>query len=374
MYRAWISDLLARAGIVIDGPHPWDMRVHDERLYHRIFRERNLGLGEAYMEGWWDCPALDQFFHRLLASGVTDRVRGSVAHWLRFLPDLLLNRQTRHRSPIIARTHYDIGNDLFLSFLDSRNQYSCGWFRDTDDLEQAQVNKLELIAGKLELKNGHLLLDIGCGWGGLARHMAERHGCRVTAVNISAEQMRFARDYCAGLPVELVECDYRALHGSFDRIVSVGMFEHVGHRNHRTFMQVVHRCLRDDGIFLLHTIGGNTACIGNDPWMNRYIFPIGELPGPEQVAHAADRLFVIEDWHNLGPHYDRTLMAWYGNFRKAWPRLSAHFDTRFKRMWEYYLLSCAGAFRARCIQVWQIVMTRLGSGREQPACREGLAA
>jgi cyclopropane-fatty-acyl-phospholipid synthase len=231
-----------------------------------------------------------------------------------------------------------------------------------------------MICRKLSLSTGLHLLDIGCGWGGLAHHAAERYGCRVTAINVSREQLRYAREYCAGLPVTLVESDYRAVRGSFDLIVSVGMFEHVGGKNYRTFMRVVHRCLSEDGIFLLHTIGGNTACLGNDPWMKRYIFPVGVLPSPDQITGAVEGLFVIEDWHNLGPHYDLTLMAWHRNFLKAWPTLEGKYDARFKRMWQYYLLSCAGAFRARGIQVWQIAMTRLGSGRPQPECRNMAAA
>lgn len=374
MLREALENLLARAGITINGPNPWDMQVHDERLYRRIFRERNLGLGEAYMDGWWDCTALDQFFYRLIRFNVADRVRGGLLYQLRFLPELLFNRQSRSRSHVIAHRHYDRGNDLFLSFLDSRNQYSCGYFAGTDDLETAQAQKLDMICRKLSLAAGLHLLDIGCGWGGLARFAAEQYGCRVTAINVSREQLRHAREYCAGLPITLIECDYRALQGDFDRIVSVGMFEHVGARNYRTFMRVVQRCLREDGIFLLHTIGGNTACLSNDPWMKRYIFPVGVLPSPEQITRAIEGLFVIEDWHNLGPHYDLTLMAWNRNFLKAWPSLEGKYDARFKRMWHYYLLSCAGAFRARGIQVWQIVMTRLGSGRAQPECRNVNAA
>jgi len=213
------------------------------------------------------------------------------------------------------------------------------------------------------------VLDIGCGWGGLAKYMAERSGCSVTGVNISREQLGYAREFCKGLPVTFLDCDYRVVKGSFDKIVSVGMFEHVGCKNYRTFMQVVRRCLKPDGIFLLHTIGSNVSQTGCDPWINRYIFPNGMLPSIAQIARATEGLLAIEDWHNLGPHYDKTLMAWNANFQKAWPNLQSRYDERFRRMWTYYLLSCAGAFRARNIQVWQVVMTPVGTS--QPAWMTG---
>ena len=210
------------------------------------------------------------------------------------------------------------------------------------------------------------MLDIGCGWGGFAKYAAENYSCHVTAVNISGEQLRYASEFCKGLPVHFENCDYRAVAGRFDKIVSVGMFEHVGQKNYRTFMDVVHRCLKDGGIFLLHTIGSNTSRTGCDPWITKYIFPNGMLPSIVQITKAVEGLFVIEDWHNLGPHYDKTLMAWNDNFQQVWPKLQEKYDTRFKRMWEYYLLSCAGAFRARSNQVWQIVMTKAGTGASQP--------
>jgi cyclopropane-fatty-acyl-phospholipid synthase len=361
-----VRGLLEQAGIAIEGPNPWDIRVHDRRWYRRVLRDRNLGLGESYMDGWWDCGRIDEMIYRLLRGGLEEKVRAGLAYIVRFLPSVLFNRQSKSRAGIIARRHYDLGNDLFFSFLDDCRQYSCGYFKDTDDLDQAQRHKMELICRKLNLSATDHLLDIGCGWGGLARYASERIGCAVTAVNISREQLRFAREFCKGLQVHFQDRDYRALEGRFDKIVSAGMFEHVGRKNYRTFMKVVRRCLKGDGIFLLHTIGGNTSRTGCDPWVERYIFPNGMLPSTAQIARAAEGLFVIEDWHNMAPHYDRTLMAWNANFQKAWPRLQAQYDERFKRMWEYYLLSFAGAFRARSIQVWQIVMTPYGTGAAQP--------
>jgi cyclopropane-fatty-acyl-phospholipid synthase len=364
-----LQELLASADILLNGSRPWDIRIKDDRWYKRVWREKNLGLGESYMEGWWDCERLDEMFFRLLGCGLDEKVRGSLRYMLSFLPATLFNLQSRFRSRKVAKQHYDLGNDLFLAFLDDYQQYSCGYFEETEDLHQAQQNKLALIAGKLQFTAGDQILDIGCGWGGLARYAVERHGCRVTAVNISREQLRYARESCQGLPVEFLDSDYRSLNSRYDKIVSVGMFEHVGRKNHRTYMKVVHRCMKDEGIFLLHTIGSNVSRNCCDPWVNRYIFPNGMLPGPSHIGKGVEGLFVIEDWHNFGPHYDKTLMAWNQNFQRAWPKLRDRYDERFKRMWEYYLLSCAGAFRARTIQLWQIVMTKQGSCRPQPACR-----
>lgn len=289
---------------------------------------------------------MDEFIHRLLSDRIENRIWGGFAHLLRNLPGVILNLQSRRRSPIIAERHYDLDNELFLSFLDPYNQYSCAYFEGTDDLDPAQRNKLELICRKLGLRREDRVLDIGSGWGGFARYAAEQYDCHVVGVNISKVQNAYARDYCSGLPVEIRQCDYRDIEDAFDKVVSVGMFEHVGRKNYRAFMKKIHKLLDRGGVFLLHTIGNNVSRRTTDPWMDRYIFPNGELPSVAQIAKAAEGLFVIEDWHNFGPHYDRTLMAWHANFVNAWPRLKETYDERFRRMWEYYLLSCAG----RCLK------------------------
>jgi cyclopropane-fatty-acyl-phospholipid synthase len=365
--KSLFCGLLAEAGVALDGAHPWDIHVHDERLYPRVLAQKNLALGEAYTAGWWDCERLDEFFARLLRSGAAERVKGGLKLLCALLPAYMLNLQTPARARLVAKQHYDLGNDLFAAQLDPYMQYSCACFDGAQTLSEAQLNKLGLICAKLELKRSDRLLDIGCGWGGLARFAAQRFGCEVVGVNISREQIAFAREFCAGLPVEIRECDYRALNESFDKIVSVGMFEHVGSRNYREFMRVAARCLRPGGALLLHTIGGNVSTRSCDPWIAKYIFPHGMLPSIAQIARAAEGLLVMEDWHNLGPHYDPTLMAWLQNFQAAWPRLREHYGERFRRMWEYYLQSCAGAFRARDIQLWQVVFTLPGS--RQPRCR-----
>jgi cyclopropane-fatty-acyl-phospholipid synthase len=368
-FRGLFEELTTQIGISINGSDLCDITVHNDGFYRRALREKNLGLGEAYMDRWWDCGQLDELVCRILKARLDTGLKTGMKYLFHSVPALLFNLQSRRRASCIAERHYDLDNELFLSFLDPYNQYSCAYFDNTDDLARAQQNKLNLICRKIGLQKEDQVLDIGCGWGGFARYAAEQYGCRVTGVNISKEQNRFARDFCKGLPVEIVECDYRDIQGEFDKIVSIGMFEHVGPRNYKDFMKVVSKALRKGGIFLLHTIGANETnrSSSGDPWINKYIFPNGKLPSMAQVCRAAEGLFVVEDWHNLGPHYDRTLMAWYENFQKAWSSLKKRYDERFRRMWEYYLLSCAGAFRARRIQLWQIVFTTYGT--PQPACR-----
>ena len=364
--ETFIKDMLAHIEVEVGGKNPWDIQVHDKRFYNRLLRDKNLGLGESYMEGWWDCPRLDEFIYRILTGNLEERMKRSIKSLLPFITAFFFNQQSVRRHHIIAEKHYDTGNELFLSFLDPYNQYGCAYFDGTCDLAEAQMKKLDMICKKIHLSESDHVLDIGCGWGGFAKYVAERYACHVTAVNISEEQIRYAKNFCRDLPVVVINRDYRSIEGTFDKIVSIGMFEHVGYKNYKLFMQMAHRSLAEGGIFLLHTIGGNESRIKCDPWITKHIFPNGMLPSIKQISKAIEGLFVMEDWHNLGPHYDKTLMAWNENFQKSWPELAGKYDYKFKRMWEYYLLSCAGAFRARNIQLWQIVLTRYAT--EQPYC------
>lgn len=365
MQKDIVEDLLGTAGVSINGSNPWDIQVRDGRFYGKVLGEGSLGLGESYMDGWWDCEQPDEFISRLLKARLDQRVKGGLKYLLPVFAARLVNRQSGRRARVVAEHHYDLGNDLFMAFLDPHNQYSCAYFSGTDDLHQAQLAKMELICRKLGLREGNRVLDVGSGWGGLARFLSENCGCQVTAVNISKEQLNYARETCRDLPVSFLDCDYRDIQGKFEKVISVGMFEHVGYRNYRTYMNTIHHCMEDEGIFLLHTIGSNESGVNGDPWTDRYIFPNGMLPSLAQLGRAVEGLFVIEDVHNLGPHYDRTLMAWNENFQREWPRLKELYDDTFKRMWEYFLLSMAGAFRARRNQVWQIVFTKYG--KPQPA-------
>jgi len=358
-YRRRLEKLLETADIRIDGERPWDLNIHNQALFQRILAQGSLGFGEAYMDGWWDCPAIDQLvFHAMRAR------LDSKLHSLTLLFDALrarlTNRQSRRRAFQVGEHHYNIGNDLYRRMLDKRMIYSCGYWQDAEDLEQAQEHKLDLICRKLHLSPGQKVLDIGCGWGGTAQFLAEHHGVEVTGITVSTAQAELARERCRGLPVEILVLDYRDLKGCFDRILSVGMFEHVGYKNYATYFKKVRNLLKDDGLFLLHTIAGNETTVRTDPWIERYIFPNGMLPSASQVSRAWEGELVLEDWHNFGPDYDRTLMAWHANFTGAWQDLKQSYGERFRRMWDYYLLSCAGVFRARENQVWQIVLSPRG--------------
>lgn len=363
-----IGRLLAQADVEIDGSRPWDIHVHEPALFARLLRQGSLGLGESYVDGWWDCERLDELFCRVLQADLVTKV----STWREIpalLQSLLVNLQKPSRAFIVGVRHYDIGNDLYQRMLDRRMIYSCAWWKDAETLDEAQEAKLEMTCRKLGLEPGMRLLDIGCGWGGMAAFAAERYGVEVVGITVSRQQLHTARERCRGLPVEIRLEDYRALEGRFDRIVSIGMFEHVGWRNYRTFFRVVRRCLADDGLFLLHTIGGNRSIRRGDPWVVRYIFPNSMLPSARQISEAAEGLFLLEDWHSFGPHYDRTLMAWFANFEEAWKDLEPRYGERFRRMWIYYLMAFAGAFRARKNQVWQVL---LSTGRgEASLTRDG---
>jgi len=354
-----IERLLSLADVRIDGNRPWDIQVHDEAMYARVLAEGALGLGESYMDGWWDSESVDQFFHHILSARLEAKVRPGSE-----LPSLvkarLLNLQKRTRAYQVGERHYDIDNDLFQRMLDPLMIYSCGYWKEAATLQEAQEAKLDLVCRKLGLQPGMRVLDIGCGWGGTARFAAERYGVEVVGVTVSQEQAKLAKEKCRGLPVEIRLQDYREVDETFDRVLSIGMFEHVGTKNYRTYMKVVQHCLEDDGLFLLHTIGGNRSVSRTNAWTERYIFPNSVLPTARQIARAVDGLFVLEDWHNFGPDYDKTLMCWFHNFDDAWDELKSGYDGRFYRMWKYFLLSSAGSFRSRAAQLWQIVFAPRG--------------
>lgn len=339
------------------------MQVHDASVYRRILRHGSLGLGEAYMDGLWDAERLDETFTRLTRVGAGERVPGlaAVHAALAAVEDRLLNRQSRRRAFHVGERHYDIGNDLYQVMLDPSMSYSCGYWRDATSLQEAQRAKLDLICRKLELRPGERLLDIGSGWGGLAEYAARNYGVEVMGITISREQLELARVRCQGLPVEFRLMDYRNLDGRFDKIASVGMFEHVGPKNYNAYFQAAARVLKDEGLMLLHTIGSRLTFRGTDPWVQKYIFPNGAVPSARQISAALEPVLVLEDWHAFGPDYDRTLQAWWANFNAAWPALDRdRYDERFYRMWKYYLHLFMGYFRSRRGQLWQLVLSKPG--------------
>lgn len=371
--REQVRRLLGEAGITIDGAEPWDIQVHDERLYRRVLAEGPLGVGEAYMDAWWDAAQLDAFFTRVHRVRLDRKVR-TFSVLAQVLLSRLFNRQNRRRSRQVADRHYDLSNRLYEAMLGPTMQYTCAYYGPDGaeaTLDEAQRAKLALIARKLHLEPGMRVLELGGGFGELARYLAAEHGCEVVSYNISRQQVDYARALCNGLPVDVRLQDYRdaARDASrFDRVVSIGLMEHVGPKNYRGFFELAKARLAPGGLALVHTIGGNVSRSTADPWITRYIFPGGVIPAEAQLTRAKEDLFVLEDWHNFGPDYDRTLMAWEANFLAAWEELSARdgLDERFYRMWRYYLNSCAGAFRARTLNLWQLVLSHGDVPRYKP--------
>jgi len=357
---SYTNELLKSAGIHLNGNNPWDIQIKNQHFYSRVLKSGSLGLGEAYMDQWWDCQQLDQFFERLMSARIEEKIRINKWALVKTLIPQLINFQTKKRSMEVGKRHYDIGNDLFEHMLDKRMNYTCGYWKYADNLDDAQLDKLELTCQKLMLKPGMRVLDIGCGFGAFAKYAAKKYRVNVVGITISKEQYEYAQWNCYHLPVEIRFQDYRDVNEKFDRIVSLGMFEHVGQKNYQHYMRIAHRCLNDDGLFLLHTIGSNISRFSCDAWIAKYIFPNGMLPSIAQIGQASEDLFIMEDWHNFGADYDKTLMAWYDNFDKHWDDLKDKYDERFYRMWRYYLLSCAASFRVRDIQLWQIVFSKTG--------------
>lgn len=361
-------ELLSRAGVSVGADDATSIHIHDERFWDRVISQRQLGFGEAYMDGWWDCERLDEMLTRILESGVVSDIRPGVKIAAMATRSWAMNRQTQRRAARNARHHYDIGNDLYERMLDPRMVYSCAYWSDADDLASAQEAKLDLICRKLHLEPGMRILDIGCGWGGLLEFAARTYGVTGVGISPAGNQVTVARERCRDLPVTIEQSDYRHVRGTFDRIVSVGMMEHVGPRNLPQFFQVCDQRLESGGMMLHHTIGSTVSKHHTDPFFERYIFPGGVVPSLAQISRSAESTWTIEDVHNFGPDYDRTLMAWAANVEAAWAELPAY-DDRFRRMWRYYLLSSAAGFRSRNLQLWQVVMRRTGRAPRYEAVR-----
>jgi cyclopropane-fatty-acyl-phospholipid synthase len=358
-FRRRVQALLASADVRVNGERPWDIQVYDDAFYPRVIAHGSLGLGESFMNGWWDAPAPEAMLARLLNAHLDRKVRGIDDLWA-WLRARLVNLQERKRAFEIGERHYDLGNDLYKAMLGRRMVYSCGYWRFAQDLDSAQEAKLDLVCRKLMLQPGMRVLDIGCGWGEALQFAAQHYGVSGVGITVSKEQAEYGRALCQGSPVSIRLQDYRSVDERFDRVFSLGMFEHVGTKNHRDYFRCVQRCLAGDGLFLLHTIGSNVSSCATDPWIDRYIFPNSLIPSAAQIAGAAEGLFVLEDWHNFGADYERTLCAWRDNVEQAWASLGDRYDERFRRMWLYYLAMSIAAFRTRQMQLWQLVLSPNG--------------
>lgn len=362
------QDILYTADIRLNGNRPWDVQIHDDRVFGRVIRDGTLGMGEAYMDEWWDCEQIDMLVDRIYRLGIDHHLLkipglllSALVHRMSLELRLLLDRQTRKEAREVGEKHYDIGNDLYQAMLDQRMNYTCAYWRDASNLDEAQENKLRLVCEKLNLQPGMRVLDIGCGWGGFAAYAARHYQVEVVGVTISENQLSLGKEICSGLPVELRFQDYRDIDETFDCVVSLGMFEHVGWKNYRVYMEKVSDLLQNNGLFLMQTIGNKTSTLHGNAWLNKYIFPHGMLPSIKQIGEAIEDNLVVEDWQNFGDYYDKTLMAWHERFNRHWPEISYKYSDRFRRMWNFYLLTCAGLFRARSIFLWQIVFSKNGT-------------
>ena len=357
--KKYVQDRFNSADIIINGNRPFDIQVKDERFYNRILLNGALGLGEAYMDSWWDCPQLDEFINRLLKITPNEKTRKFKEFGL-IIKAVISNMLSGVKSSESVNKHYDLGNELFKNTLDKRMLYTCGYWKDADNLDDAQEAKLDLICRKLNLKPGQNILDIGCGWGSFEKFASERYEVNVVGISKSKKQIEYAQSLCKGLPVEIRFQDYKEINEQFDHILVMGMIENIGSKNFRNFMKVVSNNLNPEGLFLLHTIGSRKSSRSTDPWFDKYIFPNGVLPSEKQISTATEGIFVLEDWHNFGSDYDKTLMEWHKNFIGNWESIKDSYDERFYRMWTYYLLSAAGGFRSRKNQLWQIVFSKNG--------------
>jgi len=358
MLKTILTELLEPCDIQINGHRPHDPQVVDNRFYNEVLSKGSLGLGESYIQGWWNAHDMEGLLYRLIQGDIARKFKAKPVILWHYIRSKVLNLQSKRRSIDVALKHYNIGNELYTRMLGPTMMYSCAYWKDADTLDTAQEAKLALICKKLKLVPGQRILDIGCGWGGFARFAAINYGVSVVGVSISKEQVDFAREWCKELPVEIRLQDYRDLQEKFDRIVSIGMFEHVGYKNYHTYMHTVNQNLKDDGLFLLHSIGGNKTTTATDPWIHKYIFPNGLIPSPAQVTKAFEPYFMMEDWHNFGMDYERTLLAWQENFKENWGYIAASYDEYFYRMWLYYLNVSAASFKAKHNHVWQIVLSK----------------
>lgn len=346
--------ILENAGISIGGSEPWSLHVHNDRLWERILSQQQLGFAEAYIEGWWDCESLDTMLSRLLSSDLTAVLKVGPSLAFHILKSNILNFQTRGKSAKNAKFHYNIGNNLYQKMLDAEMVYSCGYWSKAQTLDQAQLDKFELIARKLHLEPGMRVLDIGCGWGGFLRFASENFGVTGVGISPAENQILIANQRKGNLPLTYLQQDYRDAQGEFDRIVSIGMMEHVGPKNYKTFFEKCESLLHADGMMLHHTIASNLSKKFTDQFFDKYIFPGGVLPSLAQIAGSVEKKFIIEDVHNFGPDYDKTLLQWHSRINGSWQDLP-EYDERFKRIWNYYLCSSAAGFRVRKIQLLQVV-------------------
>ncbi|ROR97910.1 cyclopropane-fatty-acyl-phospholipid synthase [Sinobacterium caligoides] len=364
--REIFENIFNEADVKINGDRPWDIVVHDDKVFDQIMLQGSIAFGEGYMDGLWDCERIDELLNRLLKINVEEKV-GALNKIKVGLSKIksFVNPQSIAKVKQDVPFHYDLGNDLFELMLDDRMAYTCAYWKDASNLNEAQEAKLDLICRKLNLQPGMRLLDIGCGWSSFMNYAAEKYGVICDGLTLSVEQQQLGQKMANdnNLPVNVILQDYREFkpEQAYDRVVSIGMIEHVGPSNYDDFFKCASSFLVDNGVFLLHTIGSPHSQHSVDPWINKYIFPNGVVPSMARLGSSIEGLLNIEDIHNFGPDYDKTLVAWEANFEKNWDKISSQYSEKFYRMWRFYLLSCAGAFRSRDLSLWQIALTKIGA-------------
>ena len=359
-FKAYMS---AR-GIQVNGPNDWDLQVHDDSWIREIELKGTLAIGDAYVSGLWDCKALDELVCRLFSNMKREMLFPSLQMLTVNLWNRLSNPQAGTRAKKVIDAHYEKYIDVIKYFIGPSLCYSCAWWEHSDNLADAQKAKMDLVCRKLQLAKSDRVLDIGCGYGALANHAAEYYGCHVTGITLSPRQAELAT---ARFPSPLIE--FRAMDwqsdefmqlGEFDKIMSVGMFEHVGRKNYTIFFKRCSHLLRSHGLFLLHTIGRSVKA-SIDLWVDRYIFPGGSLPKLGDLDEVEAQNLILEDLQNIGAHYDMTLCAWQANLDHGQATGELDLDEKDLRFWRYYLLSFAGAFRVRKrLQVWQLLLAKSG--------------
>ena len=352
----------------VETKNPIKMKIHDKKLHHKLVLHPDLYFGEAYTDGkiTFENGTLSNFLDLALKnigrqktnaiSEVLNSLRGSYRY--------LTNFNFIKKSKMNVAHHYDISDDLYFLFLDPLKQYSCGYFKnENDSLEEAQKNKINHIIKKLNIKENSKVLDIGSGWGLLAIEIAKQAKCQVTGVTLSENQYKFSnqkvKELNLGNQVQFKLMDYRQVKEKYDRIVSVGMFEHVGRKFYKIFFKKISEILKDDGVALLHTIGSVNSPRNPQPWITKYIFPGGYTPSLSEVAGPLEKSgLILSDLEVLRMHYAYTLSNWKERFLKNKEKVLKMFDERFFRMFEFYLASCEMAFKHGDQVVYQLQLTK----------------